>query len=233
MGKYRIKFSIREINNPVSENRLTEILNHLLSEQFGPFKRMALDLYSPSQEYIPYNKQQFILNLVKNDAHSYLLGEPGVIQLDSNLQADFKRSSGSNYTSLMIDRDDFIEIEGPKKIYDLFMSIVRLMPAVSNANISAIMSKIFYDQINMTRVLAPFGKYLDWIHILSPSEYLPKFTKEELLNAPAYRVEEWDNDVVFMMCYENPFEYELPENVERVRKISDYLRSKKRVIQIE
>ena len=54
-----------------------------------------------------------------------------------------------------------------------------------------------------------FHDTLKWIHILGAAYYQSNgYTKEELLNALAYRVEALENDVIHMVSYENPFSWD-------------------------
>jgi hypothetical protein len=233
MGKYRFSFHITGKGTHLDDDRLIQMVEAIYTQYYGAFKTMNLGLTGISP-YEPFNALRFKEYVIKEqETDGYLFAEIDKL-LQSDLEFCVSRSNDKNVIRMVIDHDNFINEGGSEKIYNLFITLSRLMPGLCDAVCGPVMSSYFYDKIDMTRVLAPHsGRYLYWIHILGPSEYAPKYLKEELLNAPAYRVEEWENDVVFMMCYENPFEYDLPENVERVRKISDYLDDKERVVQIE
>jgi hypothetical protein len=235
MGKYRISFIIDGRNIAIDDKKMSFIVDKILTQPFGTYTKMSLETTDSNDSLVSFNESLF--RSVFSDTtclHAFAGGMPGEISFDFKLKGSIHITSESRYIKFLIDRDDFVKINGPEKIYYMFLSIAKQFSQLTNANLQVVESEKFYEKTEMRVIKGPHrSRYLDWIHILGPSAYSPAYTKEELLNAPAYRVEEWENDVVFMMCYEKPFEYDLPENIERVRAITDYLRGKKRVVQIE
>lgn len=72
-----------------------------------------------------------------------------------------------------------------------------------------------------------FDQYLGWVHLISKSIYDGIYLDhEDLLEAPAYKVEEWSKDVLFLQVYENLFAFEDPENRSRIIKLNQFLNEK-------
>jgi hypothetical protein len=60
--------------------------------------------------------------------------------------------------------------------------------------------------VRITKIAAEAIISYTWFKILSPYEYETRYTKAQLLAAPAYRVEELPEDRVLIQSYPNPFE---------------------------
>ena len=60
--------------------------------------------------------------------------------------------------------------------------------------------------VRITKIAAEAIISYTWFKILSPYEYETRYTKAQLLAAPAYRVEELSEDRVLIQSYPNPFE---------------------------
>jgi hypothetical protein len=73
------------------------------------------------------------------------------------------------------------------------------------------------------RALGPLG----WLHLTSPEKYAPFFTRDDLLNAPAHEVLEWDDGTIQIMTYKDFLPYDRPEALKAIRGLSLYLNEKR------
>jgi hypothetical protein len=69
----------------------------------------------------------------------------------------------------------------------------------------------------------PMGMGLFWAVIKKKSSYQKFVDKSALLSMPAYKVEELENDSVFIQYYEDPWEYDSPEAIEYQRQCSAHI----------
>jgi hypothetical protein len=73
---------------------------------------------------------------------------------------------------------------------------------------------------------AVFTTHLRWMHFLAPSNYTLFLSTEDLLAAPASRVEKREDGIVVLRAFDDPFKSDDPEVLRRLAVLSDYLRSK-------
>ncbi|MBB6463608.1 hypothetical protein [Flammeovirga kamogawensis] len=74
----------------------------------------------------------------------------------------------------------------------------------------------FYDSV--------FNEKPLFYHCVTTEEvYEEDHTKEQLLNCPFIKVEEWEGGSIEMLHYNNPLEIESEENIEQIRKVRKYL----------
>lgn len=64
---------------------------------------------------------------------------------------------------------------------------------------------------------------INWYYLLSLTCYQEYYTREDLLAAPAYRVEELDNGWIELICYDHPLRRDTPENLARIDELTRYL----------
>jgi hypothetical protein len=71
-----------------------------------------------------------------------------------------------------------------------------------------------------------FGR-LGWLHVLRPEAFSQFLKKEDLLNAPAHEVLEWNDGTIQIMTYKDFLPYDRPEALEAIRRLSLYLNEKR------
>jgi hypothetical protein len=108
------------------------------------------------------------------------------------------------------------------RIYSFFKSLTQLNGELEFSRCLEVESLKHYEKIDAIRTPSCFAGKLGWFHLLSKSEYEEYYSKDVLLKAPVFKVEEWENESIFFQCYENPFEFEKEE--ERIIAISKYLK---------
>jgi hypothetical protein len=87
----------------------------------------------------------------------------------------------------------------------------------------------FYRQDFHSELPYPSGAFgdLGWLHLAKPLAYEPFFTRDDLLNAPAHEVLEWDDGTIQIMTYKDFLPYNRPEALEAIRRLSLYLNEKR------
>jgi len=111
--------------------------------------------------------------------------------------------------------------------HKLFRELLPLFPDIRSASafpgIKREELRDFKTSLGIKEQLLPcVGYNLTWIHINSPGDYHGFYTKEVLLNAPAYHIEEWDNDVIFTQAFKDPFSLDDPEVQRQYAALHNY-----------
>jgi hypothetical protein len=73
-----------------------------------------------------------------------------------------------------------------------------------------------------------FGSYLGWHTLISRRGYAPYFELQDLLQVPAYHVEELANAAVSITAYPNPFDFESSDTHRRIVEITRYLNDRRK-----
>ncbi len=76
---------------------------------------------------------------------------------------------------------------------------------------------------------ACFGSYLGWYTLISPRGYAPYFDPQDLLAAPAHRVEDLPDGGIAVTAYPDPFDFEGPEATRRIAEITTYLNERRKL----
>lgn len=75
---------------------------------------------------------------------------------------------------------------------------------------------------------ACFGSYLGWHTLVSPRGYAPHFDAEDLLAAPAHRVESLPDGSIAVTAYPDPFDFEGAEATRRIEEVTNYLNERRK-----
>lgn len=86
----------------------------------------------------------------------------------------------------------------------------------------------FREAQNLPEIGDPFGSCLQWYYLLSPRCYSEHYTREALLGAPAWSVQEWDNGWIELISFEDPLSYATPKSQQRIIEMTRYLDSHRR-----
>jgi hypothetical protein len=113
--------------------------------------------------------------------------------------------------------------EGLKKLIKIMRQSIG-SPAVGSINLFSYYREDF--RLTLPSPPNPFGA-IDWLLFSSLEAYEPFFSREDLLNAPAHEVLEWDDGTIQIMTYKDFLPYDRPEALEAIRKLSLYLNEKR------
>jgi hypothetical protein len=118
---------------------------------------------------------------------------------------------------------DFLKQRGYK---DFLSNLTNLKPSFYRASIDV---PSYYREQFRNSIPVSTGAFgaVGWLHLVSPTVYEPFFTREDLLNAPAHEVLEWDDGTIQITTYKDFLPYDRPEALEAIRRLSLYLNEKR------
>lgn len=233
MGRYKIGFFAKERNNPLDRERLGRIVDLILRSPFGDYEVMCLDI--DEYEFVPFDDRMLLAELERRRYFSIILGS-GITEeeLEGTLHVTLTSTEKSNNFVLLVDHEDFLSSGDVDRFYDFVREIAKLFTKISEGVTRAIAydDEEYYDKHGLEHLDSCFSSYVAWVHILGADQYtLDGYSKEDLLNAPAYKVEEWENDTIFMMSYKDPFSWDEEQTIEQIKRLNSYLLEKAEDIQ--
>lgn len=204
----------------VSELLVHSILNQIVHNPFAEFGKMRFN-HEDGWNRLP-NLDNALKNLTgrKNANSEFGTRHPHYFWASVN------KDKVHNAIALKIDSALIINSE-----YNLLFEYVKklsfILPQLSYASINPVMRLgDYYFEHNLELVPSDCVRlHVGWWHLMPPKTYLEDYTREEMLNIPAYKIKEHENGVIEMQVWENPFEYDKPENIEQLRKVVNYMRS--------
>jgi hypothetical protein len=233
MGKNRIMFTLKGENVELTKREKEEWFKLLNSEYFGKIEFMTLFLTDRDEpDDIVFDK-----NILRNFLDQNI--STGMLALESKKNASGPNSSleitfGKQFFDkdkralcVTIDQDNFIEENGVLRLLEFIRESSKLFKSIMVGKCTATVNlREYYNSLGIEPIIAKLGMYVHWIHIWGPSVYKEYYKKEDLLNAPAYKIEEWENEVIFMMSYKDPFSIDSPETKRQIIRLSNYLNDK-------
>jgi hypothetical protein len=233
MGKNRIIFILRGKNVVLTKEEKEEWFRLLNSEYFGKIDSIRLFFKeSDDPNEFDFDKDTLRSFLDKNVTTGMLALESkeNTSGPNSSLEITFgKQFFYEDYRALCvtIDQDNFVENNGVLKLIEFIRRSSKLFRLISLGTSNAALDLAVYNNTRGIKpIIATLGAYIRWIHIWGPSVYKEYYKKEDLLNAPAYKIEEWENEVIFMMSYKDPFSIDSPETEQQIIRLSNYLNDK-------
>ena len=233
MGKYRVRFFVTERENPLGKERLDAIVNLLLDNPFGKYEKMCPDV--DEHEFIPFSKNLLLEEIQRRKYFSIIMrSEMSSENPEGNLSITLTSEKNRNSLALIIDHDDFIT-SGEVGRFLLFVeNMSKMFTKLTRGSVRAVEFNAdkYRKKHKVKRLNDCFGGYIKWIHILGVFHYKENgYSKNDLLNAPAYKVEEWENDTVFMMSYKEPFSWDEEVTINQMKELNNYLLDKAEDIQ--
>lgn len=233
MGRYKIGFFAKERNNPLDRERLRNITALLLQRPFGDYEVMCLDI--EEYEFVPFDEKVLLAKL-ESGRHFSIVLRSGITEeeIEGKLSVTWTSAEKANNFVLMVDHEDFLSSGEVDRFYGFVLAISKLFPKISEGvtRATAFDDEEYYSKHGLEHLDGCFSGYVAWIHILGADDYtLHGYSKEDLLNAPAYKVEEWEEDTIFMMSYKDPFSWDEATTAERINKLNNYLLDKAEEIQ--
>lgn len=218
-----LKFGITQ--NGLENSNLIDILKLMLANPFGGFNEMRINDLDYGEEYNVINTP-----LLLGEIETLLLKGPlrkiktfDICNLQHSKTVEFRfdlainRETNWIQISFIFDPAPYIELHGKEKcltdFYKLFRALLPLFPVIKSASAFPVVDReelrAYKTKLGIKEQLLPCVGYdLRWIKVTSPGDYHGFYTKEILLNAPAYHIEEWDNDVIYTEAFKDPYSLE-------------------------
>jgi hypothetical protein len=234
-SQYKIDFSMSEKNNPLDKERGSLMYNFIVNNPFGKFEEMRIkydNLLKDDYDFVPFDETVVSNNILSSpQCYIILRSEVAGPYGEPKFEVMFSKSNERNFFSIMIDREDFVRKAGVEKIEQYIRSITPLFTKLDRGSCAKAINFVsFYHELKIEQLSPAFSYFVQWIHIIGPGTFEHPneniYKREDLLNAPAYSIEEWDNGFIFMKGYEDPFEYNTSENRERIIRLNAYLDEK-------
>jgi hypothetical protein len=238
-SQYKIDFRMSEKNNPFNKERAKLILDLIFNNPFGGFKEMFItykDNDESEYDLVPFD-ESIVSDSVLNSSQCSIVLSSGGKYHDARLYVSFLKRNDFNSFSIVIDKEDFLEQDGLRKVEKYIRNIAPVFTRLDNASCSTTKVNFIelWNKLKLDFPLLCFPDFICWINITGPAAfehpYQNVYKQEDILKAPVYQLEKWDNGFIFMKAYENPFEYNTPENIERVVKLTNYLWEKAHIEQ--
>ena len=216
----RLLISLTEMNHSWQgeSSPLSVILTKLEQNPFAPFEQMELD-----DEQLPYDRQEALRVLGRGQSPSaeFLAKRP------FSLTSRINRSP--NINSLRLEPDtNYLAQLNPPVIINYSVQLADLLPNFGRCRIS-VSSLVSVPAVSSLPALPDcFALAIGWYHLISSRSYELYYSQQDLLNAPAYKVQKLDNGWVEMYVYPNPLDYDKPENLQRLTETANYLNACRR-----
>jgi hypothetical protein len=108
------------------------------------------------------------------------------------------------------------------------MRTVAALPHVLACRASADPDIRSFIDLHKLPFLPSFNFILGWAHLVAPRAIAPYYLPEDLLRAPAYRVQRLDNGLIELLVYARPLDYRLPKSRERILELTCYFAATRR-----
>lgn len=196
------------------------LLSLLESNPFAPIQEMESDEFP---EWQPYDRAE-----AERALQQYRIAGISIRSMQPFLlRGDVSRSSFQNNVNLYVS-DALVRTIEVEAMLRLTRQVAAALPQFLESRSSAdphLRELIHqYDLPN----LPAFNFMLGWAHLVSPRGIAPYYLPEDLLQAPAYRVQQLENGLIEMLVYPHPLAYELPENRQRIIELTRYFAAKRR-----
>jgi hypothetical protein len=216
----------KELNNSwddLPDNPAETALQMLENNPFGRFDQMESET---PYEYVPLNRETVLAVISAPFVSDYITIGLGA-DVPFPLGGTITRDSTDNGISLSLGGENVEKAASLEEITKYLQGWRFALPAFHSAIATAEdRENAFWMDIAETEPLPDcFGSRLGWYHVISPRGYQDYFRREDLLRAPALRLEELPDGAIALMSYAHPLEFATPENTAQIIKITNYLNS--------
>ncbi len=216
-----LEIAIIDKRDELTDQKLvSSIIEKILKNPFIGFEEMGLNY---KEEYERLDPEKALKNLLKRLSANVKFKTRSPFNMIASINKD------KIHNTIIIKTDDPNNLDHNCDSYKTYASeLAGLLPELIYANINptGVNSGDFYYENDIELVPSNCVRlHVGWWHLLPPKSYLVDYTREEMLNIPAYKVKEHENGVIEMQVWENPFEYDKPENIEQLKKVVNYMRS--------
>lgn len=218
-----IDIVLQEIDNPWADDEpLRRILDLLDHNPFGQFEEMSFDV---ALEWSSYVRDEALKHLRRRKKSSVGFRTVGAFPM----LASISKNPLQNTATLVLGRNDFPSAEQTDTLLSFAKHMMRCFPLFSWAKGRTDPAvNEFYDSKNLLRVPSCFMNYLAWFHLISPLGYGPYFDREDLLNMPAYDVQELEDGIIQVITYKDPLDFASEESRQRIIEITNYLNHRRK-----
>jgi hypothetical protein len=194
-----------------------KILDFLEANPFGKISKMDVN---NDLEMLPYNRRVVLNEFANNEiaginieTESPLLSW-GAISHDRFGKGFYLEIADEDVAQVNLDQVKAYLKNGRKIFPDFSWAIA----TADNRD-----NDFFYRQLKLLPVPECLGHLLGWYHLVSPPGFQPYFKRQDLLNAPAYDIEELEDGTICLMTYPHPLEFGTEENTARLIELTNYL----------
>lgn len=233
MNKHGIHFVIDERVKSFDTEKTRQLIDIIKQQHFGPYEEMCIDLEANNMLLFD---EAIIVKLMTKNKYWYVQVASDVDNkhLMGKINLTFRSGKEGNRVRITLNHEATAKKETLDQLVALIKQISQLLTNVrwGFANSIGFKHYTFYEKYKLENLFGCFGHHIRWIHILGKMEYERfSISKEDLLQAPAFEVEELNNDTIFIMSYENPFSWEDEDTVAKIKTLNDYLLSKGESVQ--
>ncbi len=200
---------------------LQKAVGEMQANPFGAFVEMSVGTAPDAERYAPEKLSQAVLSSAEQFA--VLRGfEPNLLTASIRLQP-------VPLLQIMIDADRFSLDENSLQAQTFTNRLKKVLPNCgygiidAHANISE-----FYDRQQLDLLPECFNYYLSWKTLLTPLGYQAYFERADLLKAPAFKVEELEDQSICLTAYPQASNYEHKESQIRIVELTNYLNQKRK-----
>lgn len=145
---------------------------------------------------------------------------------DGQVETWLARSWFDNNFKMFARDEARVRATDPEDILRLLRDVAACLPWLLHASADAAPNpRDFWDAHHLPNLADTFGYVLSWAHLVAPRSYGEYYTPDALLQAPAYRVRELDNQRIELVTYAHPLDYDTLEAQARIIDVTTYLAS--------
>jgi hypothetical protein len=144
----------------------------------------------------------------------------------TDYELSFTRDSDVNLLNLFIPADH-LKSRSDETLRDLLVKLASFVPKLKRGKVGVSVDARgnYFDRLPYPTTA--FGDPT-WLHLVTPTSYDPFFTRDDLLNAPANEILEWDNGTVQIMTYSQFLPFDRLEVETALTNFSHYLNEKRK-----
>ncbi|MGE5333343.1 MAG: hypothetical protein ACM3N4_01460 [Nitrososphaerota archaeon] len=145
---------------------------------------------------------------------------------DGQVEAWLTRDRIQNNFNLFVHDEARIRGVDPEAILRLMHQFAIQLPWFLDASADAMSNlRDFWDAHHLPNLADTFGYLLKWAHVVAPRSYGEYYTPQVLLQAPAYRVRELEDQRIELVTYAHPLDFDTAEAQARIIDVATYLAS--------
>lgn len=145
---------------------------------------------------------------------------------DGQVEAWLTRSQFDNNFNMFVRDEASIRTADSENILRMIRDVAACLPRLLNASADAMpYPRKFWNHHHLPNLADTFGYILSWAHVVAPRSYGEYYTPEVLLQAPAYRVRELEDQRIELVTYAYPLDFDTPEAQAHIIDVATYLAS--------
>ncbi len=234
MKKYNFQVNLIEKQDKESDKNINYIIDRILDAPFGDYNQMKLYkplvLFEEIVEYQDFNKVLLLDFIAGKSSYSFeVCNNIGMDKYDlyPEFGINFIKNDINNVFRIIINTDNLYKYTDIK---DLIKFVKEITLSFKYFDIGDMGEPMFIPELEQEyQVECNFScleGFVRWGHIMSISSYEKEFTKENILNAPVFKVEEWGNNILFVQSFEDPFSINTQETKDKILELCKYWNSK-------